>query len=757
MSFITAVRKSARHHRKDLLAVSFLAVITAVYFSPLFLPGESNRILIGDVVWLKLPLTVLAAARFTQPEVPLWNPHQFCGTPFLSDPTVAYFSPLSATLFLAASNQSANGVFMLLQVYTIIHMMLGAVFFFFLARELGLSPAAAAGGSLVFVFSGFFKAHLRHTDMIGSIIWLPAILAFLHRFARTGLPANAILAGLLLGFSFLSFHVNMAVITVMVTAAWTAYLAIRLLRAHRQKPAIYLLVAAAAALLIGLGLGTVQLYPLYVNSALSTRTGYTLEKIQSSGSYGLKEFINMVFPVYHPQGADMTRHGGSTNFWELHGYSGLLPLFLAAVGVMAAVRKKRGILFFLPLAIISLVIVCGPAGGIYTLLYHVVPGFNRFRIPARFIYLFCFSLAFFTCHGIERVVSGAGLARKLPAASAAVWFLILGSCVWLYTTKHPGWLVSLHLLVLAAGVLLFKSRRWRLITCSCLIILEMLFPFSCLVFAKAKPHNFFYTRELGAALTLPHRTLLHRVDDRDPFYRNSGLLYGYSSITGYHPLQLKHYADFMNTAQAVPDLLRLTGRDTVLERKPGATPGAFKVFKSSTNDGLPALLTRNLRVVSAHTMSNELKALAPVMNRMILLDEPPVYPVAETATGETQAATGETQTATGSTQTATGETISETINFEIIQPEHLVIDVTAMLPSVLFVSMVYHPGWKIFVNGRPGQLIKANGCFWGIPVPAGSSRIKAVFRPPDYAAGLAVSLATAYLLMLYGLWRLLRR
>ena len=265
-----------------------------------------------------------------------------------------------------------------------------------------------------------------------------------------------------------------------------------------------------------------------------------------------------------------------------------------------------------------------------------------------------------------------------------------------------------------------------------------MFPFSSLVFAKAKPHNFFYTRELGAALTLPHRTLLHRVDDRDSFYRNSGLVYGYSSITGYHPLQLKHYADFINTAQAVPDLLRLTGRDTVLERKPGVTPGTFKVFKSSSTDGIPALLTRNLKVVGAHTVSNELKVLTSVMDRMVLLEEPPHYPAAE-ATAQAPGAS------------------SENINFEIIQPEHLVIDVTAMLPSVLFVSMVYHPGWKIYVNGAPGQLIKANGCFWGIPVPAGNSRIKAVFRPPDYAAGLAVSLATACLLVLYGLWRLLRR
>lgn len=738
MSFITAIKNNARAHRNDLLAVAFLTVMTAVYFSPLFLPGESNRILIGDVVWLKLPLTVLAAARYTGSGVPLWNPYQFSGTPFLSDPTVAYFSPLSAALFLAASNQPASGVFMLIQVYTVVHMMLGALFFFFLARELGLSPAAAAGGSMVFVFSGFFKAHLRHTDMIGSIIWLPAILAFMHRFARTGRTANVILAGLLLGLSFLSFHVNMAVITVMVTAAWAAYLAVKLLRAHKQKPAIYLLAAAAAALLIGLGLGAIQLYPLYVNSALSTRTGYTLEKIQSSGSYGFKEFINMVVPAYHPEGAEMVQHGGSTNFWELHGYSGLLPLLLAAVGLMAAARKKRGLLFFLPLAVISLVMVCGPAGGVYTLLYHVLPGFDRFRIPARFIYLFCFSLAVFSCHGIEHTMSGTGRARKLPATSAAIWFLILGSCVWLYTTKHPGWLISLHLFVLAAGALLFKSRRWRLITCSCLIILEAMFPFSSLVFAKAKPHNFFYTRELGAALTLPHRTLLHRVDDRDSFYRNSGLVYGYSSITGYHPLQLKHYADFINTAQAVPDLLRLTGRDTVLERKPGVTPGTFKVFKSSSTDGIPALLTRNLKVVGAHTVSNELKVLTSVMDRMVLLEEPPHYPAAE-ATAQAPGAS------------------SENINFEIIQPEHLVIDVTAMLPSVLFVSMVYHPGWKIYVNGAPGQLIKANGCFWGIPVPAGNSRIKAVFRPPDYAAGLAVSLATACLLVLYGLWRLLRR
>jgi cell division septation protein DedD len=68
-------------------------------------------------------------------------------------------------------------------------------------------------------------------------------------------------------------------------------------------------------------------------------------------------------------------------------------------------------------------------------------------------------------------------------------------------------------------------------------------------------------------------------------------------------------------------------------------------------------------------------------------------------------------------------------------------DVNAASASVLFVSQSFHPGWKATVNGADAEVLRANGAFQGVVVPAGFSHVDLRFDPASLKVGGLISLA----------------
>ncbi len=80
--------------------------------------------------------------------VPLWNPYSFMGTPFLANLQSTLLYPPNL-LFLITGAAHGFGV------SAILHLIAGGLFMLAFLRTLGLRPAAATLGALVFMFNGF--------------------------------------------------------------------------------------------------------------------------------------------------------------------------------------------------------------------------------------------------------------------------------------------------------------------------------------------------------------------------------------------------------------------------------------------------------------------------------------------------------------------------------------------------------------------------------------------------------------------------
>ena len=84
-------------------------------------------------------------------------------------------------------------------------------------------------------------------------------------------------------------------------------------------------------------------------------------------------------------------------------------------------------------------------------------------------------------------------------------------------------------------------------------------------------------------------------------------------------------------------------------------------------------------------------------------------------------------------------------------PDEVGIEVSSSGGGLLVLSDLFYPGWKVRVNGREEEVIKAFGLLRGVVVGEGRNEVIFYYRPLSFYLGMIVSLATviAWLAYLY--------
>jgi len=163
-----AVDATSPSWRADVLALAALAVAaTVVWLLRVKWSITQYGIGSGDAFGYFLPAYEYEARRLAAGAVPLWNPYQGAGVPFLAtlQPGALYPSRL---LLLVLSPVAAMAV----SAYA--HMLLALGGTYLLCRRLGTSRAAAALAGIVFV-TAVILPWLHTVSLSEPSAWLPAI------------------------------------------------------------------------------------------------------------------------------------------------------------------------------------------------------------------------------------------------------------------------------------------------------------------------------------------------------------------------------------------------------------------------------------------------------------------------------------------------------------------------------------------------------------------------------------------------------
>jgi hypothetical protein len=84
------------------------------------------------------------------------------------------------------------------------------------------------------------------------------------------------------------------------------------------------------------------------------------------------------------------------------------------------------------------------------------------------------------------------------------------------------------------------------------------------------------------------------------------------------------------------------------------------------------------------------------------------------------------------------------------------LEAAADAPGIVVLVDAWDPGWRAWIDGRPTQVLRANGAFRGVAVPAGRHVIEMRYRPWPVLAGLSLS-AAGLLTLIVGAGRLVPR
>ena len=157
--------------------VTLLAALTLASFPQVFL--GSQTFIYKDFGVFSYPIAYHLRESFWHGEIPLWNPLNNCGVPFLAQwNTQALYPP---TLFYLLFPLSWS-----LGVFCLLHLFLGGWGMCLLAHEWTKNRFAAAFAGIVFSFNGLMLNSLMWPAFIAGLGWMPWVVWLTERAWRDG-------------------------------------------------------------------------------------------------------------------------------------------------------------------------------------------------------------------------------------------------------------------------------------------------------------------------------------------------------------------------------------------------------------------------------------------------------------------------------------------------------------------------------------------------------------------------------------------
>ncbi|MCL5102630.1 MAG: YfhO family protein [Armatimonadetes bacterium] len=358
-----------------------------------------------DAIAQFYPWRVFYARSMRAGHIPLWNPHQFCGTPFLANgqsavlypPNLVFliFDPITAFTILAA-----------------LHMFLAASFTYIYLRELGCKELGGIVGGICFAFSAFMVLWLELPTFVAVATWLPLILLLIHRSVERKSMFYAMLAGAVMAMAILAGHFQIAFYLMFAAILWWIW---KLVGVWREDGQLYAAVRVGVPLLVFLTLAGLIAAPQIISTQELAMNSHRVRDVTPEG---YERFLSNAVPAYRLITAfapdffgnpsknnyfllgNLNGHiGSAADYMEYGMYIGILPLLLAVVALWQ-VFKRQHVGFFAVLGLIAILAATGtPINAIF---YYLIPGFSALGGPNRILLLYLFSMAALAGFGIDR-------------------------------------------------------------------------------------------------------------------------------------------------------------------------------------------------------------------------------------------------------------------------------------------------------------------------------------------------------------------
>jgi len=403
-----------------LLALLVLAAFPDVIFG-------SRTFFHRDFAIFGYPLAHFHRESLWQGEIPLWNPFNNCGLPFLAQWNTMTLYPLSLFYVLFPLSLS-------LGVFCVLHLYLAGIGMYFLGFQWTGNRLAAAVAGIAFAFNGLTLSCLKWPNNIAALAWMPIVVLLAQKAWRQGRRA-ILLASLAGAAQMLTGGPEIILFTwVIVSVLWIADLVgsrdSRPLHEREErsgerrsdgigaespridsrgkmplepagwKPALRgrkrVFLRFAGILFLIAGLTAAQMLPFFDLLAHSQRDAEYSDTSWPMPLWGWTNFLVPLFRCFPSYHGVFAQHG---QYWVSSYYAGIGVLLLAGVG-FARIRDAR-LWVLTGMMILSLALALGDPGYLYRVLRELFPPLQIVRFPIKFVVIASFALPLLAAFGIQ--------------------------------------------------------------------------------------------------------------------------------------------------------------------------------------------------------------------------------------------------------------------------------------------------------------------------------------------------------------------
>lgn len=699
-------------------------------------------------------------ARVRDGLLPRWNPFQMFGTPWLAtlQPGLYYPGHLAYLVLPAHTAMAVAGVS---------HLLLAAVGLYAFLIGVGLGSLGALTGAVVFAFRGYFLTCLSGPNLMEAGAWIGVGALGVVWLVERRTMRSAVLLAVATAMSLLAGAPQHTAYLIYV---WGTLWLARTIAARVPLPAAVGGGAVfAAAMMLALLLAAAQILPTAEVMSAGTRSTSQLP-------------ANVLSPIGNPAVTILERFpivGMPHSF-------GVVPLVLVAVATLGG--RHLGLLVWVFLVgTVSAVFALGTETPLFGI-YRALPGLGMFRGPDRILLLTDFSLAVAAAIAIDVLVRGPDVSTSRRARVAVAAPTLVAAAAWALVHVRlgtPGAL-SVAVGVVIGGVLtlLVRGTRAGLAMAALGLVLvaveifvrtdlKLVLPYtadkvqwlrsndpSYRYLAMSEAHDriwFLSALDPPLAAKQATRHALRSIEDYEPmnFTRQNRYLtyFGQGALPefvndvpflGYVPggLGSPPNPSSPGTRRRLLDLGAVA--QIVM---PTARAGQPRAVQFLTAAGLgrneaagPLAVVRNPNAVARAFL---VYRTAPAPS-----DQPLLERLADPAFDPLTLAYVEGDP--GFTPAADAPARGVAARFLEDGEDVVELEATAVAPALLVLSDTYAAGWRATVDGVAAPIVPTDYLFRGVPVPAGTHRVRFVYRPWTIPAGQAISLGS--LLALAVMW-----
>lgn len=771
------------------LVMLFLLGLTLLFLHRLV---SLNFISIGHVedhLRMLYPYRSFDAEQLKSFFLPLWNPYTFAGFPYLASLRCHIFYPVNLLFLFLPTHLGMN-------FSLILHVFLAGFFMYLLATNLGLSRASSLVCALTFMFSGYFIDEIwwGHETRLGSITWTPLVFLFFLKAVKQAKPSYAILSGVIFSVQIFSGHLQFPYYGLMALFFFAIYLMSSSLKNREGRKASVSVASFLIVVVIGLAVAAVQLLPAAELSQFSIRkSSADTFALFTRWSMHPSYLVTFLFPRSSP-----IFGGKSFPFPVSLGYIGILSLFLAFLSLFLI--RNRYVLFFWILVGLSLFFALGRYIPVYGLLYRFLPGFSAFRNPIFFLYLYVFSVSILSGFGMF-FLENSLWQQKEKRLKVLTGLLVTGGVVLILISSFvfiskmnltesitdPSFIRYLKakidkfqntliydlgtiglIALLGAIPLAFRHKlRTRDFVLKAmvliLIFMDLMFygtkfirTYDLTPFVAKQKYIDFLKKEDQPFRVLP----ILDYPEQDPVLK----LQKISSINGYGSLEMmQSYVDFIAAFQQKPVtqdacLMRVADYDShavnLLNTKYILTTERIEDerFPLVSSDEIPAAQTwdperkgtlrlnvyKNVSVLPRAFVVHSVKVIKDRQQILEALKDPDFDPRAVIILEEKPEESGDDVFV---------EEGSDRVSFISYAEDEFALKASLLSRGFLFLSEVYFPGWKAFVDGQSTKIYRANYLFRAIYLDKGNHSVRFVYRPLSVEIGASITVLTLIILI----------